>query len=143
MDFSSILVPVSGSPSDEQTVKLACELLNPSGGNLFIIYIIQINRSLPIDAVLPSEVMIGDNILKSMEKLAEKFKHQLKAELIQAREVGYAIVQEATRRKVDGIAMTSTDSKMFGRFELEKSVTYVLKNAECKVLLWHDQKTKK
>ena len=143
MDFSSILVPVSGSPSDEQTVKLACKLLKPSGGNLFIIYIIEINRSLPIDAVLPSEVMIGDNILKSMEKLAEKFKHQLKAELIQAREVGYAIVQEATRRKVDGIAMTSTDSKMFGRFELEKTVTYVLKNAECKVVLWHDQKTKK
>ena len=77
-----------------------------------------------------------------MEKLVEKFKHVVKAELIQAREIGYAIVLEATRRKVDVIAMSISDSKKFGRFELEKAVTYVLKNAECKVLLWHDQTTK-
>jgi len=143
MNFSSILVPVSGSPTDERTVNLACETLKPSGGRLFIMYIIQINRHLPIDAALPSEVVKGDNILKSMEKLSEKFKHEVKAELIQAREVGYAIVQEATRRKVDVIAMSVPDSKKFGRFELEKTVTYVLKNAECNVLLWHDQTTKK
>ena len=143
MNFSSILVPVSGSPSDERTVNLACETLKPSGGRLFIMYIIQINRHLPIDSALPSEVLKGDNILKSMEKLSEKFKHEVKAELIQAREVGYAIVQEATRRKVDVIAMSIPDLKKFGRFELEKTVTYVLKNAECNVLLWHDQTTKK
>ena len=143
MNFSSILVPVSGSPSDERTVNLACETLKPSGGHLFIMYIIQINRHLPIDSALPSEVLKGDNILKSMEKLSEKFKHEVKAELIQAREVGYAIVQEATRRKVDVIAMSIPDLKKFGRFELEKTVTYVLKNAECNVLLWHDQTTKK
>ena len=77
-----------------------------------------------------------------MEKLSEKFKHEVKAELIQAREVGYAIVQEATRRKVDVIAMSIPELKQFGRFELEKTVTYVLKNAECNVLLWHDQTTK-
>ena len=142
MNFSSILVPVSGSPSDERTVNLACETLKPSGGRLFIMYIIQINRHLPIDSALPSEVLKGDNILKSMEKLSEKFKHEVKAELIQAREVGYAIVQEATRRKVDVIAMSIPDLKKFGRFELEKTVTYVLKNAECNVLLWHDQTTK-
>ena len=143
MNFSSILVPVSGSPSDENTVNLACETLKPSGGHLFIMYIIQINRHLPIDSALPSEVLKGDNILKSMEKLSEKFNHEVKAELIQAREVGYAIVQEATRRKVDVIAMSIPDLKKFGRFELEKTVTYVLKNAECNVLLWHDQTTKK
>jgi nucleotide-binding universal stress UspA family protein len=142
MNFSSILVPVSGSPSDERTVNLACETLKPSGGRLFIMYIIQINRHLPIDSALPSEVLKGDNILKSMEKLSEKFKHEVKAELIQAREVGYAIVQEATRRKVDVIAMSIPELKQFGRFELEKTVTYVLKNAECNVLLWHDQTTK-
>ena len=142
MNFSSILVPVSGSPTDERTVNLACETLKPSGGRLFIMFIIQIKRHLPIDAALPSEVVKGDNILKSMEKLSEKFKHEVKAELIQAREVGYAIVQEATRRKVDVIAMSVPDSKKFGRFELEKTVTYVLKNAECNVLLWHDQTTK-
>ena len=143
MNFSSILVPVSGSPSDERTVNLACETLKPSGGRLFIMYIIQINRHLPIDSALPSEVLKGDNILKSMEKLSEKFNHEVKAELKQAREGGYAIVQEATRRKVDVIAMSIPDLKKFGRFELEKTVTYVLKNAECNVLLWHDQTTKK
>ena len=142
MNFSSILVPVSGSPSDERTVNLACETLKPSGGRLFIMYIFQIYRHLPIDSALPSEVLKGDNILKSMEKLSEKFKHEVKAELIQAREVGYAIVQEATRRKVDVIAMSIPELKQFARFELEKTVTYVLKNAECNVLLWHDQTTK-
>ena len=38
--------------------------------------------------------------------------------------------------------MSIPELKQFGRFELEKTVTYVLKNAECNVLLWHDQTTK-
>jgi nucleotide-binding universal stress UspA family protein len=138
MDFSSILVPVSGSSSDKHVVELACKLLNSSDSHLFILYIIEINRSLPIDATLTPEVARGDNILKSMETLAEKYNHQVTAELLQAREVGYAIVQEAHRKKVDGIAMTIPDSTKFGRFELEKTVTYVLKNAGCKIVLWND-----
>ena len=82
MNLSSILVPVYGHASDKQVVKLACELLKPSDGRLFIIYIIEINRSLPIDSALPNEVIKGDNVLKLMESLAEKSKHQEKAELI-------------------------------------------------------------
>tara|TARA_B100000809_G_C14810413_1_gene413608 strand:+ start:153 stop:569 length:417 start_codon:yes stop_codon:yes gene_type:complete len=138
MDFSSILVPVSGSSSDKQVVELACKLLNSPGSHLFIVYIIQINRSLPIDATLTPEIVRGDNILKSLEILAEKYKHQVTAELVQAREAGYAIVQEANHKKVDGIAMTIPNSTKFGRFELEKTVTYVLKNAGCKIVLWND-----
>ncbi|MBI02365.1 MAG: universal stress protein [Chloroflexi bacterium] len=143
MNLSSILVPVYGHASDKQVVKLACELLKPSDGRLFIIYIIEINRSLPIDAALPNEVIKGDNVLKLMESLAEKSKHQVKAELIQAREAGYAIVQEAAQRKVDGIVMNIPELKRFGKFDLGKTSTYVLNNAGCNVVLWRDEITTK
>ncbi|MQG15686.1 MAG: universal stress protein [SAR202 cluster bacterium] len=139
MNFSSILVPVFGSSSDAQVVELACELLKPSGGRIFIIYIIQINRSMPIDIALPNEVMNGDNTLKAMERLTAKSKHEVKAELIQAREIGYAIVQEAEQRNVDVIAMSMQKVKRFGKFELEKTTSYVLKNASCNILIWQDE----
>ena len=78
-----------------------------------------------------------------MESLAEKSKHQVKAELIQAREAGYAIVQEAAQRKVDGIVMNMPELKRFGKFDLGKTSTYVLKNAGCNVVLWRDEITTK
>ena len=68
MSLSSILVPVSGTPTDKHLVELACQLLHSSSSRLFILYIMEIKRSLPIDAALPGDVIHGDNVLKSMEK---------------------------------------------------------------------------
>ncbi len=142
MSLSSILVPVSGTPTDKHLVELACQLLHSSSSRLFILYIMEIKRSLPIDAALPGDVIHGDNVLKSMEKIADNFKHETKGELLQARETGYAIVHEAAKKHVDGIVMSVPNTIKYGKFHLEKTVPYVLENAHCKVILWHAEKVK-
>ena len=59
-------------------------------------------------------------------------------ELLQAREAGPAIVDEAVERGIDLIIMAISYKKPFGEFDLGSTVPYVLKNAPCRVLIWRE-----
>jgi nucleotide-binding universal stress UspA family protein len=56
-------------------------------------------------------------------------------DLLQARSVGAAIVDEAAERKCDLIVMTSSCKPVHGKPQVSETVSYVLKNAPCEVML--------
>ena len=63
----------------------------------------------------------------------------METEILQARETGPAIVDEAIERGVDVIIMGLKYEKRFGDFDMGTVVPYILRNAPCRVLVWREQ----
>lgn len=133
MEFKRILVPVNGNPTDDEMIGLACMLAKRSKGQVIAMYVIEVKRTLPLDADLPPESARGESILDRAEQVAEDYDMEIQTELLQARDVGAAIVDEAVERGVDLILIGITYKRRFGEFDLGKTAPYVLKNAPCRV----------
>lgn len=136
MNFRKILVPVNGTPSDAEALKLACSLAKESKARIFVVYVVEVRRSLPLDVRLDTEISKGEDTLTQAEQVVEEEECQVEAALLQAREVGPAIVEEAVEREVDIIIMGFGYKSRFGEFSLGDAVPYVLKNASCPVILY-------
>ena len=132
---SRILVPVNGNPTDDDAVALACEIGRRGKASVYAIYVIEVKRTLPLDVDLPPEAAKGDTVLARAEHVAEEFSIDLETEILQARDVGTAIVDEALEREIDLIVMGIGYKRKFGEFDLGHTAPYVLKNAPCRVWL--------
>jgi nucleotide-binding universal stress UspA family protein len=136
--LSSALVAVSGHSSDDHVVKLACELLDPQKAELYIVYVIEVERGLPVDAEIAPATARAEQVLKQMESVSRDYKFETQAELLQSRQAGLAVVQEAADKGVDAIVLGLPYKEVFGTFSLGDTVPYVLKHAPCQVILWRD-----
>jgi len=137
MEFHKILVPVIGSQADEEAIKLACGLAKKNKGKIWAVYIITVNRALPLDAEIEPEVRKAEDILDYMASIAEEQDYEIETDLLQAREAGPSIVDEAAERGVDLILIGVSYKTRFGQFTMGDVVPYVLKNAPCRVILYH------
>jgi len=135
MKLKTILVAASGNGADDEAVKLACDLAKKSKASIYVVYVIEVKRSLPLDAVIESEISRAEEVLTQAEDIAEEREYEVETDLIQAREAGSAIVDEAVERDVDLIVMGLTYKKRFGAFSLGRAIPHVLEEAPCRVLL--------
>ncbi len=136
MEFHKILVSVVGTEADEEAISLACQLAKKNKGKIYAVYVITIKRTLPLDAKMEPEIKKAESILDHVESVAEEQHCEIETDLLQAREAGPAIVEEAAQRKIDLILMCVTYGTRFGQFSLGNVVPYVLKNAPCHVILY-------
>src|SRR5260370_12853265 len=90
-----VRVAVGGQGIDAETVRLACRMTDPHGGKLYGVHIIEVNRSLPLGAGLDDVVERGEKILHEVEQLATESQLTVETELVQARDTGPALVDEA------------------------------------------------
>jgi nucleotide-binding universal stress UspA family protein len=134
--FKKILVPVSGAESDGETVKLACRLAKKDKGKVWAVSVVMIKRALPIDAEIESEIKKAEAILDKAETAASEENYEIETDVLQAREVGPAIVDEAVERGVSLILMGITHKQRFGQFSLGNAVPYVLRDSPCTVILY-------
>jgi nucleotide-binding universal stress UspA family protein len=134
--YTKFLVPVTGKKADEDIVRTACVLARRSKGKVYVVHVIQVSRTLPLDAEVQPETQSGESVLANVEKVAEVMDCQVETEILQARETGPAIVDEAVERGVDMIIMGLEYKKRFGEFDMGDTVPYILRNAPCRVLLW-------
>lgn len=136
MEFKKVLVPVVGSDADEEAMKLACRLAKKDKGKVWAVSVVAIKRTLPLDAEIDSEIRSAEDVLDNVESVAEEEDYEVETDVLQAREVGPAIVDEAVERGVDLILMGITYKRRFGQFSLGNVVPYVLKNSPCPVILY-------
>ena len=136
MEAKRVLVPVRGSDADEETMRLACQLAKKAKGKVWAVSVVAIKRALPLDAEIESELKKADEILNKAETVAEEEDYEVETDVLQAREVGPAIVDEAVERGVDLIVMGISYKQRFGQFSLGNVVPYVLKNSPCPVMLY-------
>jgi nucleotide-binding universal stress UspA family protein len=134
--FHRILVPLTGTEADDETMRMACWISKRDKSRLIAMYVITIKRSLPLEAEIESETRRGEELLDRMVKIAGNEDYQLETELLQAREVAPTIIDEAAERKIDLILMGVKYQWRFGQFSLGSIVPYILKNAPCQVMLY-------
>ena len=136
MEFRKVLVPVAGTEADEDAIELACRLAKKDKGKIWAVYVITIKRSLPIEAEIEPEIQKAEGILDNLVSVAEGEDYEIETDVLQAREAGPAIIDEAIERVVDLVLMGVKHKRRFGQFSLGDVVPYVLKNAPCRVILY-------
>ena len=136
MEFNKILVPVTGTEADEEAMRLACWLTKKNKGKIWAVYVVTVKRSLPLVAEIEPEIRKAEDILDRIAIVAEEEDHEIETDLLQSREAGPTIVDEAVEREADLILMGVIYKRRFGQFSLGNVVPYVLKNAPCQVMLY-------
>ncbi|MDP2932314.1 MAG: universal stress protein [Chloroflexota bacterium] len=137
MEFHKILVPIGGTEIDEDAMRLACWLAKKFKGKIWAVYVITVKRSLPLEAEIEPEIRRAEDMLNHIEQVAKQEDYEVETDVLQAREAGPAIIDEATERGIDLILMGVKYKKTFGQFNLGDLIPYVLKNAPCPVILYH------
>lgn len=137
MEFNRIMVPVIGTEADDEAVRLACQLAKRTKSKIWAVYVVILKRTLPLEAEIEPEILKAEKILDRAESVAEDQDYELETDLLQAREAGPTIVDEAIERSVDLIIMGIEYKTHFGQFSLGNVVPFVLKNAPCQVILYH------
>jgi len=136
MELHKILVPVSGTEADDEAMRLACRLAKQLKSKIYTVYVVTIKRSMPLEAEIPPEIEKAEKLLDHIENVAEEQDYEIETDVLQAREAGPAIVEEAVEQGFALILMGIKYKRRFGQFSLGDVVPYVLKNAPCPVILY-------
>ena len=138
MPFNRVIAVVTDDPSDIHTVERAADIVREDRGHLYIIYVIKVKRSLPLDAEIKEHLARAEQVLNRSERLARLPRNDIDCQLLQARELGPAVVHEAVVRDVDAIVIGTSYPTDYGAFSLGSDIPYVLEHAPCDVILWRE-----
>jgi nucleotide-binding universal stress UspA family protein len=131
-----ILVPLTGTEADDETMRMACWIARRDKSKIYVMYVITIKRSLPLEAEIESETKRAEGLLDRAEQIAEDEDQAVETDLLQSRDVAPTIIDEALERKIDLILMGVKYQQRFGQFSLGSIVPYIIKNAPCQVMLF-------
>lgn len=134
IQLKDILVPVDGSQASLEALALACLLAKRNKGRVYAVYVVEVARTLPLDADLSPEARQGEEVLARAEQVADSLDFEVTGELLQARDAGHAIVDEAIERDVDGILLGIEYKRPLGEFQMGWTCQYILRHAPCQVV---------
>jgi nucleotide-binding universal stress UspA family protein len=132
--FRRAVIALNGGTTDARVVRLVAGLAKFAKADLFAVHVVEIDWTLPIDADIAGGSEEAQRVLDLAEAVAEKYKQHMEPILLQARDVGAALVDEATERDADLLVLGLPYRKRFGGdFAIGRTIPYVLKNAPCAV----------
>ncbi len=135
-----IAVIIAGNKLDNELVRLACLMAKKAKRKVHLVHVIEVPRTLPLKATPSKESEEADKMLTQALALAEESGCDAVAEVVQAREAGPAIVDEARDHACALILLGLVRDPQRMHNDLGKTVPYVLMNAPCRVWLVHDPK---
>jgi nucleotide-binding universal stress UspA family protein len=132
--FRRAVVALNGGPSDARIVRLVAAQAAKAKAELIAVHVVEIDWTLPLDADVAGQSEEAQRVLDEAESVAEAAKAKLEPVLLQARDVGAALVDEASERGADLLVASLPYRKRFGGdFAIGRTIPYVLKNAPCAV----------
>jgi nucleotide-binding universal stress UspA family protein len=132
--FRRAVVALSGGRTDRQIVALASDIARAAHAELVGVHVVEIDWTLPLDADIAGHDEGAQRVLDIAETTAEAARFRLETVLLQARDVGAAIVDEASERGADLIICGLPFKRRFGGdFTVGRTIPYILKNAPCAV----------
>src|SRR5437764_6195709 len=90
-----IAVIVEGKKLDNELVRLACLMAKKAKRKVHLVHIIEVPRTLPLKATLTKESEEADKLLNEALAIADEAGCEAVAEVVQTRDAGPAIVDEA------------------------------------------------
>lgn len=146
MSLKRILVPTIGTPFSEEMVAVACRLAKRERATVRALYIYEVPPSLPVNDLPPEEERKGSEILQRALQIGEGLSVNVELVFLQGRKAGPMIVSEAERMNAEVILMgldpeRRIQERVGGAPAVGKTVEYVLKNANCRILLSRPPRT--
>src|SRR4051794_31636303 len=157
LEYGSILVPLTGTPLDDDMVQTAGRLagdeadpgLDRQGATIEALWIFEVPMALPIDARLPdTQLERARAALRRAKAVGEEYEGvEVATATVRARRAGAAIVEEARRRGVQAIVLAADEpSRIRGGALLGgrggpmdnfvgDATKYVVSKAACEVIL--------
>ena len=132
--FRRAILALNGGDCDDRIVRLAADLGRAGHAELVGVHVVEVGWTMPLDADIAARSEEAQQILDHAELTAEHLKTRLEPVLLQARDVGAALVDEATERDADLMLVGLPYRKRFGGdFAIGRTIPYVLKHAPCEV----------
>ncbi len=120
----------------EEMVATAIALAKDSGAEVEAVTVVRVPRRFQLEGPLPPDV--AERVEASLEEarmLGEDHGVEVRTEVVRARSIGHAIVEEARARDVDLIVVGSSPRwRRQSRF-FSPTVDFVLRRAPCEVLV--------
>jgi nucleotide-binding universal stress UspA family protein len=136
-----IAVIVDGKRLDKELVRLACFMAKRGKRKIHLVHIIEVPRTLPLKATLTKESENADKLLTEAMAIADEQGCEAIAEVVQTRDAGPAIVDEAKDHACAlillGLVRNANKGTGSGN-DLGKTVPFVLANAPCRVWVVQD-----
>lgn len=130
-----LLVALDNSAASFEALSLATTLAKAQKVPLYAVHVIEVLRSLPVNAEMEWEARQGENLLRRAEEQVPQKDVAFTGELLQSRQAGQAIVEEANSRGATAIVLGLSHRRIYGDYELGDTAAYVLKHAQCQVLV--------
>ena len=155
-EFGSILVPVLGTPLDDDIMQTAGRLageenedVGEGGAVIEALWVFEVPMALPLDArVADADLRRARQALARAKAVGEEYEGvEVATATVRARRAGEAIVHEAKRRGVEAIVLAAEEPtgirgglRLGGKQGLHDSFVgettrYVLQKAPCRVIL--------
>jgi basic amino acid/polyamine antiporter, APA family len=155
-EYGSILVPILGSPLDDDIVQTAGRLaaeenqeVADGGAVIEALWVFEMPMALPLDAQVPDdELKRARRALARAKAVGEEYEGvEVATAVVRARRAGEAIVHEARRRGVEAIVLAAEEPTrvrggvLFGGKQglrdsfVGETTRYVVNKAPCRVLL--------
>jgi basic amino acid/polyamine antiporter, APA family len=155
-EFGSMLVPILGTPLDDDIMQTAGRLAaeenedeGEGGAVIEALWIFEVPMALPLDARVPEEELKrARGALKRAKAVGEEYEGvEVATAVVRARRAGEAIVHEAKRRGVEAIVLAAEEPtrvggglRLGGKQGLHdtfvgETTRYVVNKAPCRVIL--------
>jgi nucleotide-binding universal stress UspA family protein len=132
--FRRAVLALSGGPTDATIVRLAADFARQTHAELVAVHVVELDWTQPLDADVAERSEEAQQVLDAAEAIAEQSHVRLDSVLVQARDVGAAIVDEAAARRADLLILgIPYRTKFGGEFAIGRAVPYAFKNAPCTV----------
>jgi len=155
-EYGSILVPISGTPLDDDIVQTAGRLaaeenddVGEGGAVIEALWVFEVPMALPLDTPVPdAELKRARKALARAKAVGEEYEGvEVATAVVRARRTGEAIVREARRRGVEAIVLAAEEPTrlrggvLYGGKQglrdtyVGETTRYVVNKAQCRVLL--------
>jgi nucleotide-binding universal stress UspA family protein len=128
------VLALNGGPTDKLVVGMGIELSRLYGTELVAVHVVEVDWRHSLDDDIEGSRELATRVLDIAEGMTERAHVPMRSQLLQARDVGAAVVDEAVALAADAVVAGLPYRRRFGGdFAMGRTIPYVLENAPCRV----------
>jgi nucleotide-binding universal stress UspA family protein len=129
-----VLVPVQGTALSDRLVALGSQMAKARQARIEVIYVIEVPLTLPLDAKMPGGEARAQDVFERAQRIADRYGIHVETKVVNAREAGMAIIEEAVSSAADIILMGDVPRRPGGT-RFGTTTTYVFARAPSEVII--------
>lgn len=133
--IKKILVPTSGTLYSERGIELACRLGEEQKAEIYLVTVLEVPRTLPLEAPMPEAEAQAEDIIKRGESIVSLRGLPAKGEVKRGRVAGEEIIRMARDWEADLIVMGIRSEIRMAQEIFGRTSDLVLRRAPCEVIV--------